>query len=149
MKQLILDFILFSMLLLVGLLAFYFFGKSIWYPYYEKCFIEKPVTPVPCVEKNTTTEEITRRIPTPPVIEKLSPVVEKLSSQKRLNRLLADSNFIAYPQKLTIIGLKHEQLLEVWGERNGQKSFIGIYPFTAFSGHLGPKFKEGDRQCAC
>jgi len=142
MKQLILDFILFTMLLFLGLLAFYFFGKSTWYPYYEKCFLEKPI--IPTIEKNTT--EITRRIPTPPVIEKLSPVAEKLSSEKRLNRLLADSNFIMYPQKLTIIGLKHEQILEVWGERNGQKSFIGIYPFTAFSGHLGPKFKSGDRQ---
>jgi len=138
MKNLLLHFVLFLTILSLLLLSFYFFGKKIWYPYYEKyanhsttivkkIYIDKNIT-IPCPECPTC--------PTPP----------KLTSKQRLNRHLADANFVIYPKKLTLIGLKHEQLLEVWGEHNGKKIYITTYPFTAFSGHLGPKLREGDRQ---
>jgi murein L,D-transpeptidase YafK len=138
MKNLILHFILFITLLSLLLTAFYFFGKRVWYPYYEKCYIYKDVQPIP--------------IPTPLIIKKDCPECiecprpKKLTSEQKLKYHLADANFIIYPKKLTLIGLKHEQLLEVWGEHHGKQVYITTYPFTAFSGRLGPKFREGDRQ---
>ena len=148
MKNLLIHFIFFLTLLSFALLAFYFLGKSIWYPYYQKCFIEQKSQPCLPVEHNRTniystirTTIIEKNCPEAPTIQ-----TPKISSQRRLKHLLADSNFIIYPQKLTLIGLKNEQILEVWGERNKQQTHIGSYPFTAFSGQLGPKFREGDRQ---
>ncbi|CAA6815602.1 MAG: Putative inner membrane protein, partial [uncultured Sulfurovum sp.] len=41
---------------------------------------------------------------------------------------------------------KHEKVLEVWTKKNGKNIHLVNYPFTAFSGILGPKFKEGDYQ---
>jgi len=148
MKNLLIHFIFFLTLLSSALLAFYFLGKDIWYPYYKKCFIEQKIEPCIPVEHNRTniystirTTIIEKNCPKAPTIQ-----TPKISSQRRLKHLLADSDFIIYPQKLTLIGLKNEQILEVWGELKGKKIHIGTYPFTAFSGHLGPKFKEGDRQ---
>lgn len=48
--------------------------------------------------------------------------------------------------ELYLIALKEERLLEVWlkGERKSTK--LCTYPFTAFSGELGPKIAEGDGQ---
>ncbi len=142
MKNFLLHFLLFSTLLLFLALAFYVFGKNIWYPYYKKCFIEQEVQAIPCKEKPPIKTSIQKPCPKCPKC-KQAPI---LSSKQRLKHFLADSNFIIYPKKLTIIGLKNEQLLEVWGELNGKQVHIRTYPFTAFSGKLGPKFKEGDRQ---
>ena len=145
MKNIILHFILFTALLSLLLTNFYFFGKKIWYPYYEKYFITQNIEPIlrkeskpciECMECNRTHVEICPELPLP----------ELLTSQQKLKRHLADANFIIYPKRLTLIGLKHEQLLEVWGEYHGKKVYITTYPFTAFSGQLGPKFREGDRQ---
>ena len=48
-------------------------------------------------------------------------------------------------KELTLIALKDEKKLEVWGNKNSWQ-LIKTYDFTAFSGKLGPKLKEGDRQ---
>jgi len=142
MKNLILHFILFIALLSLFSTAFYFFGKKIWYPYYQKCFLTQNIEPLPpkeckpCIECSRTHIDECPQVPEP----------EQLTSTQKLKRHLADANFIIYPKKLTLIGLKHEQLLEVWGEHHGKQVYITTYPFTAFSGHLGPKFREGDRQ---
>jgi hypothetical protein len=48
-------------------------------------------------------------------------------------------------KELTLIALKDEKKLEVWG-KNDSWQLIRTYDFTAFSGKLGPKLKEGDRQ---
>ncbi len=45
-------------------------------------------------------------------------------------------------QKLTIVVLKKERLVELWADGK----FIKNYPMTAFSGKLGPKREEGDFQ---
>ena len=141
MKNFLLHFLLFTTILSLLTLAFYIFGKDIWYPYYKKCFIEQKVQALPCKERPTK-NPISIPCPECPRCKK-APV---LTSEQRLKHLLADSDFIIYPKKLTLIGLKNEQLLEVWGELNGKQVLIRTYPFTAFSGQLGPKFKEGDRQ---
>lgn len=146
MKNLLIHFIFFLILLSFVFLAFYFLGKDIWYPYYQKCFIEKEIKACTPIEHNRTIiiEKNCTEAPNIPLLPK--PQTPKISSKQRLKHLLADSNFIIYPKKLTLIGLKNEQILEVWGELNGKETHIASYPFTAFSGHLGPKFREGDRQ---
>lgn len=47
---------------------------------------------------------------------------------------------------LTLIYLKQEQILEVWANTKTENIFIKSYPLTATSGHIGPKYKEGDEQ---
>ncbi len=142
---------LFILLQLGGLSLFYFFGKNIWYPYYEK-INSKPtpcptckecVMPPPCkvcqkkhIDENLSSWKITPYIPPKPLF----------STEKRLNTHLGSAGFTFYPKKLTIIGMKHERKLEVWGELHKKWVLIAIYPFTAFSGQLGPKIEEGDRQ---
>jgi len=50
-------------------------------------------------------------------------------------------------ENILILGFKDERFLEVWGEsRSGEFTQIANFPFTGFSGSLGPKLKEGDRQ---
>ena len=142
MKNFLLHFIFFITLLSLTLTTFYFFGKKIWYPYYEKCFITQNIEPLPPKECKPSIECNRTHITECPTF----PIPEKLTSQQKLKRHLADANFIIYPKKLTLIGLKHERVLEVWAEVKGEAIYITSYPFTAFSGRLGPKFREGDRQ---
>lgn len=53
---------------------------------------------------------------------------------------------ISYPPKqITLIALKKERKVELWAKQQGWHK-IHDYPFTTFSGHLGPKLKENDRQ---
>ena len=155
MKAFIIHFIFFLTIPSLALFAFYLLGRDLWYPYYEKCFIEQKVEPCVPVECNRThidisspTDSVEKNCTETPTTITLFPTIQtpKISSQRRLKHLLADSDFIIYPKKLTLIGLKNEQILEVWAEHKGKKIHLESYPFTAFSGHLGPKFKEGDRQ---
>jgi murein L,D-transpeptidase YafK len=136
MKNLILHFILFITLLSLLLTAFYFFGKKVWYPYYQKCFLTQNIKPITDKKHKSPIECNNTQVTNSP----------EITSKQRLKRHLADANFIIYPKKLTLIGLKHEKLLEVWGEYNKKQVYITTYPFTGFSGRLGPKFREGDRQ---
>ena len=150
MKNILLHFFLFVTLLSFIILSFYFFGKKVWYPYYERAFIEKNIQPLPKAQCEPC--HLIHVGPLKPIIVEKEkecpkcPKPEQLSSEQKLKRHLADSNFITYPTNLTLIGLKHEKLLEVWTKHNGKYLHIVTYPFTAFSGILGPKFKEGDRQ---
>ncbi len=53
---------------------------------------------------------------------------------------------ISYPPKrLTLIGLKQEKLLFLFGGDN-QMKLIGSFPLVSYSGTLGPKLKQGDLQ---
>ena len=47
---------------------------------------------------------------------------------------------------LALLAFKHERILEVWKQTDGRWTYIKRYPFTGFSGELGPKLREGDRQ---
>lgn len=64
----------------------------------------------------------------------------------RLKPVLLEEGFDKVPSKIMFIALKEERVLEVWGKENTEWKKIKQYPFTAFSGKLGPKLKEGDRQ---
>jgi len=141
MKQFVFGFLFAFIFIILSIIVIYFLGRDMWYPYYEKYFVEKDVAPIECP-----------KCPEPKIVERnitiIKKIEENLTSKQRLKRYLADSDFVIYPKELTIIGLKHEKRLEVWGRLDKHKSwrYIHSYDFTSFSGRLGPKLHEGDRQ---
>ncbi|VAW73318.1 Glutamate synthase [NADPH] large chain [hydrothermal vent metagenome] len=50
------------------------------------------------------------------------------------------------PQKISLLAFKKEQRLELWAMQSSAWVLIRQYNFTASSGVLGPKLKEGDKQ---
>ncbi len=48
------------------------------------------------------------------------------------------------PERIILIGLKQEKVLEVWV--SDEPKFLKSYPILGASGSLGPKLKQGDRQ---
>ncbi len=149
MKQgLVCGFLLIAFLLLSAVL-FYFFGRALWEPYYQKYRITKEIKPQPSKQEILDhPKEIKGWVGITPTCYDPQPKKEEnLSATQRLNRYLAKkSAFIRYPERLTLIGLKYEQRLEVWGLLDEKWYHIHDYPFSAFSGRLGPKLEEGDRQ---
>jgi len=65
---------------------------------------------------------------------------------ERLHENLKEFGFEKTPEKLILLGLKEERLLEVYAETPNGFKLLKTYPFTAFSGKLGPKLQEGDKQ---
>ncbi len=58
-----------------------------------------------------------------------------------------DSELLASTKRLAILAFKEEQTLEVWAHADSVDTvLLKRYPFTGFSGKLGPKLAEGDRQ---
>ena len=55
---------------------------------------------------------------------------------------------VAYPpQEVALLAFKKERHVELWAKNESQRwRYIHSYPLTAFSGRLGPKLKEHDRQ---
>jgi hypothetical protein len=51
-----------------------------------------------------------------------------------------------YPKEIILVAFKEEQLLQVYAKDSSGVKLIKEYPFTGFSGELGPKLKEGDKQ---
>ncbi|MGY3795148.1 L,D-transpeptidase family protein [Aquimarina sp. 433] len=51
-----------------------------------------------------------------------------------------------YPQEIILVAFKEERTLQVYSKDYSGIKLIKEYPFTAFSGQLGPKLKEGDKQ---
>lgn len=71
-----------------------------------------------------------------------SVVAETIAAGKGLSTEEAES-----AERLVLIGLKEERVLEVWStDGDGVHEKIRSYPFTAFSGEVGPKLREGDLQ---
>jgi hypothetical protein len=51
------------------------------------------------------------------------------------------------PRQLRVLAFKHERRLEVWaGDEGRAPVLLATYPFTAMSGRLGPKARQGDLQ---
>jgi len=65
---------------------------------------------------------------------------------RRLQKHLEDVGFSDYPKKIIFVAFKEERVFQVYSNDSDGIKFIKEYPFTAFSGKLGPKLKEGDRQ---
>lgn len=75
--------------------------------------------------------------------ETVADVVERLKA----NGVGIDSRLRESLDGIVLLALKEERVLEVWGKREGAApTRIRTYPFTAYSGTLGPKLREGDGQ---
>lgn len=75
--------------------------------------------------------------------------VKALIEDEIYNQIREDLNSIgldSFPNNLLFVGLKQEQNLEVYTLIDDQYRLIKTYPFTASSGDLGPKLKQGDLQ---
>lgn len=81
-------------------------------------------------------------------METVDSIIEKIEEDvlKRLESNLERIGFEELPDELVIVGLKEERILEVYAMAENQFKLLKTYPFTAFSGKLGPKLKEGDNQ---
>jgi hypothetical protein len=75
------------------------------------------------------------------VVQTLHPKVHQ-ALRGDLQRIGLDT----FPDKIAIIGLKSEQILQVYVWRDSTFRFLKSYPWTANSGSIGPKLREGDRQ---
>ena len=58
------------------------------------------------------------------------------------------SKGISYPpQDIALLAFKKEQQVQLWAKNEGHSwRMITVYPLTAYSGRLGPKLREYDRQ---
>lgn len=79
--------------------------------------------------------------------------VESVASQIQTevwNRLQPNLNAAGYkqgyPHKIILVAFKEQQQLQVYANDNNEIKLIKEYPFTAYSGKLGPKLQQGDRQ---
>ena len=105
----------------IGLLVIvYHFGRPIWFPRY-----------VAIVGGRTVDEAVADF---------------GRDAEKRLESDFRAADVRYPPEKITLIALKEERVLELWAVHGDSVSFVTSYPFTAFSGNLGPKLREGDRQ---
>ena len=70
-----------------------------------------------------------------------------LPTEPALKRLFAKAKVAYPPKEIALLAFKQEQYIELWA-KNGNTSwrYIHKYPLTAYSGRLGPKLKELDRQ---
>lgn len=57
-----------------------------------------------------------------------------------------ETSRLANGSPLALLAFKEERRLELWRRDEGAWSRLKRWPFTAFSGKLGPKLREGDRQ---
>jgi murein L,D-transpeptidase YafK len=53
---------------------------------------------------------------------------------------------IDYPKEIILVAFKEEKTLQVYSKDYNGIKLIKEYPFTAYSGELGPKLKKGDKQ---
>jgi murein L,D-transpeptidase YafK len=63
-----------------------------------------------------------------------------------LTQLLKQKGLGSPPQQLYLRAFKTERQLEVWAAHDKEFILLKTYPFTAYSGALGPKQREGDGQ---
>ena len=65
----------------------------------------------------------------------------------RLEKDLMQAGYkMDYPKEIILAAFKEERTLQVFSKDYNGIKLIKEYPFTAFSGELGPKLKEGDKQ---
>ena len=107
---------LFALAATFGLVFFYYFCGGIWRP------IKARLTGERTVEQ---------------VLRELEPLMDKR---------FEDLEGLTNGEPMSILAIKDEQRIELWKQRGTRWQFVRTYPFTGFSGKLGPKLKEGDRQ---
>ncbi|MBN1257613.1 MAG: L,D-transpeptidase family protein [Planctomycetes bacterium] len=105
---------------LLCIALFYHYGRRFWYP----CFLQ--------IRGKYTLEEVSKKYGN--------------DAEGRLASHFKKVEVNYPPSAITLIALKEERVLELWAELDNSMIFIKSYPFTGFSGELGPKLKSGDRQ---
>jgi len=81
--------------------------------------------------------------------ETVESVVKRIQSEvwDRLEYDLGIAGYkMDYPNEIIIVAFKEEEKLQVYSKDYTGIKLIKEYPFTANSGQLGPKLKEGDKQ---
>ncbi|MCI4667134.1 MAG: L,D-transpeptidase family protein [Bacteroidia bacterium] len=106
--------------LLIGISAFLFFGRDLYKPLIQGSRKSETV--------NSVKEAIGK------------------NAMARLKPHLTRANLEELPTKLLLLGFKKERKLEVYFKRGEKYQLLRSYPFTAFSGKMGPKLREGDKQ---
>lgn len=66
--------------------------------------------------------------------------------EPRVSERLADLPALTDGHPITLIAMKEERMLQVWKRFADVNRLVTTYSFTAFSGELGPKLREGDGQ---
>lgn len=69
-----------------------------------------------------------------------------LEMAPRMQNVFPNVAEVTNGKPIAILAFKKERVLEVWKFFSTGWRKIKTYPFTDFSGKLGPKLKEGDRQ---
>ena len=70
-----------------------------------------------------------------------------LHMEPQLMTLFSKKNIAYPPRDIALLAFKKEQHIQLWAKDDKHLwQYIYTYPLTAFSGNLGPKLKEHDRQ---
>lgn len=70
-----------------------------------------------------------------------------LRTEPELRHFFASAHVAYPPREIALLAFKKERHLELWAKGENQAwRYIHTYSLTAFSGRLGPKLKERDRQ---
>ena len=80
--------------------------------------------------------------------ESISSILKKVEVRvfEKFEPILKAFGINKYPTQLLLIAFKAEQILEMYAVFNNATILIESYPFTGFSGTIGPKLKNGDKQ---
>ncbi len=113
--------ILLTIGLIICLSMFLKYGRSVYMPLINKM-------------KGTKTVE-----------SRISDIQREVRNRLENNLILAGYK-IGYPKEIVLVAFKEERVLHVYSKDNSGIKLIKEYPFTAYSGDLGPKLKEGDKQ---
>lgn len=92
---------------------------------------------------NTKPETADRKVNAP--VTEVQRIEQKVSDSLELNLELL-GYISTYPEKIIILAFKEEQKLQVYTKEDTGVKLIKEYPFTGFSGVLGPKLKQYDLQ---
>ena len=70
-----------------------------------------------------------------------------LQMEPSLMKMFAEASITYPPREIALLAFKKEQHIQLWAKNeNTPWRYVHTYPLTAFSGRLGPKLKEHDRQ---
>ena len=72
--------------------------------------------------------------------------LEKKVLSRLENELKSAGYYNDFPNNILLVALKESRVLQVYIKDENGINLLKEYPFTGYSGKLGPKLKEGDRQ---
>ncbi|MCC5916938.1 MAG: L,D-transpeptidase family protein [Cryomorphaceae bacterium] len=108
------------LLICLAIFLIYRYGRSIWHPVIMQ------------TKEKETIESIQEK--------------HNQTAWERLQPHLSALDLDTFPKQILLVGLKEEKTLEVWVRKDYGWKKLKDYAFTGFSGILGPKLKQGDRQ---